>query len=44
MQWIDEMFVNMEKDRASVSLARKDKIPKAARKEDLNRVGYRRAA
>jgi hypothetical protein len=32
MRGIDEMFVDMEKDRAAVSLARKGKMANAARK------------
>jgi hypothetical protein len=35
MRGIDEMFVDMEKDRAAVSLARKGKMANAARKEHL---------
>lgn len=33
MQWIDEMFANMEKDRASASARRSEKAAKAGRRE-----------
>ncbi|MGP0071383.1 MAG: hypothetical protein ACLPWF_05555 [Bryobacteraceae bacterium] len=33
MQWIDEMFVNMEKDRTAASVKRSEKAAKVARPE-----------
>jgi hypothetical protein len=37
MQWIDEMFVNMERDRAAASAKRSEKAAKAGRKEQLKK-------
>ena len=37
MQWIDEMFVNMEKDRAAASAKRSEKAAKADRTEHLKK-------
>jgi hypothetical protein len=35
MRWIDEMFVNMEKDRAAASAKRSERVAKADRTENL---------
>jgi len=37
MQWIDEMFVNMEKERSAASAKRSEKAAKAARTEHLKK-------
>jgi len=37
MQWIDEMFVNMEKDRTAASVKRSEKGANVARKEHLKK-------